>query len=680
MSVVIFVGSIALIAGFALSYLKIGPFADADKANPNAQGEEGKPRMFASFNPREPDQMAIHYWDMPKEVVDASIKAGDVSNILSVDYVGSEACQSCHAEIHDSWSKSYHNSTNLAPNVDSVKGDFSGESSIDYLGGKATFYQENDEYRMKLLRDGLERIYRVTGTVGGRYFQAYSGRLIEGPEPEDHFVRHKDIQLPFNYQIDRGQWVPPTHPGGVAAPAEKDPDPFGADGHVVNFDQQCVICHTTRPLGDWLVADSGKTRVVFHAGRPLGFWLGAYIANVHPEYLPADKPIHLVPDERVEFILKEMDNISIEHGSVSRGVSCEACHLGTRQHANLSTPETNGQPTRYFPSSRFLVIPKPEGTEAEAEEEVWGRSANNLNFMCARCHTDERPRYANGMSISYGASLSDADRGHCYHAAEVGSGPQSQLTCVTCHDPHKSAEREWNQTPEQEDARCVKCHNEFESADAVKAHAHHEVGTAGSHCMDCHMPKMIEGRQGVVRTHMIFSPTDVSMLEANQPNACNLCHLDEPIDWTIDHLKEWYPSKPNDEVAKEVKPGAKVPPKSVESISEEKLASNYPNRKGKAGLGWLNNPHAPTRLVAIEALSKANARWALADLVEALDDKSMSNRMFAQENLEKMLGLSLGKFGYRYYMTPTERREALDRIRAEVVKPSGDSATTPAAE
>src|SRR5438128_2432708 len=113
--------------------------------------------------------------------------------------------------------------------------------------------------------------------------------------------------------------------------------------------------------------------------------------------------------------------------------------------------------------------------------------------------------------------------------------------------------------------------------------------------MNCHMPRINEGLQDVVRTHTIFSPTEPRMIEANQPNACNLCHLKENIDWTLNYLKRWYPTKAG-------------------PYSEAKLTANYPNRKGPVGLGWLKSPHEPTRLVATETLAKANARWALADI------------------------------------------------------------------
>ena len=45
---------------------------------------------------------------------------------------------------------------NALAGSETVKGDFSGPS-ISYLGGKATFQMEGDEYRMRFERDSVVR-------------------------------------------------------------------------------------------------------------------------------------------------------------------------------------------------------------------------------------------------------------------------------------------------------------------------------------------------------------------------------------------------------------------------------------------------------------------------------------------------------------------------------------------
>src|SRR5438132_2996121 len=139
-------------------------------------------------------------------------------------------------------------------------------------------------------------------------------------------------------------------------------------------------------------------------------------------------------------------------------------------------------------------------------------------------------------------------RGSCY----------SKLRCVDCHNPHRAIGRRWSLASDQDDALCLKCHDRLEPAAQRLAHTHHIAGSPGARCMNCHMPRINEGLQDVVRTHMIYSPTRADMIEANHSNACNLCHLQQPIDWTLRYLKEWYGTK----------------------CDEAKIAANYPHRAG----------------------------------------------------------------------------------------------------
>ena len=160
--------------------------------------------------------------------------------------------------------------------------------------------------------------------------------------------------------------------------------------------------------------------------------------------------------------------------------------------------------------------------------------------------------------------------------------------------------------------------------------------------MNCHMPRINEGLQTIVRTHTIFSPTNAAMLEANHPNACNQCHLDKPIDWTLDQLNTWY----------------------GRTYDEQRISKNYPNRNGAVGLGWLTQNHPATRLVAASAVARQAAKWAIPELVNLLDDEYLMNRQFSQLALEKLLGQKLNEeFGYWYYSTKDERRAPIERIR-----------------
>lgn len=163
--------------------------------------------------------------------------------------------------------------------------------------------------------------------------------------------------------------------------------------------------------------------------------------------------------------------------------------------------------------------------------------------------------------------------------------------------------------------------------------------------MNCHMPQINEGMQDVVRTHTIFSPTQADMIHENQPNACNLCHLDKSIEWTVKTLGEWYAAE----------------------FDPEKIQENYPNPDQAVGLGWLTGKHQPTRLVAAEAFARQQAQWGLAELVGMLNDPYLLNRQFAQKAVELLTQRKLdAEVGYWYYQAPSEREPRIAMLRKQL--------------
>jgi hypothetical protein len=100
----------------------------------------------------------------------------------------------------------------------------------------------------------------------------------------------------------------------------------------------------------------------------------------------------------------------------SNGVSCEACHLGGKEHSHSGGKVR----PRFFPASPHL------GVESAGQALDPGRTSANINWACGRCHTGGRPAFAAGMSTWNSVEYSDAMRGSCY----------SKLRCIDCHDPH----------------------------------------------------------------------------------------------------------------------------------------------------------------------------------------------------------------------------------------------------
>jgi predicted CXXCH cytochrome family protein len=413
-------------------------------------------------------------------------------------------------------------------------------------------------------------------------------------------------------------------------PDGKRLDPFVAESYTQEFAmyaESCSVCHTTFPLGDLLTKDvkqmSREVPVRLH-------WSASnYLQEQRPDWLCETE---IGSDEALHQFLSQLKRTDAPTHAVTLGISCEACHLGAREHVN--DPKKLPQ---FFPHSAHLRV------EGQAKDIDFGRTHDNLNWTCGRCHSGSRPQFAGGMSTWNSTEYSDAMRGSCY----------SELRCIDCHNPHQSTGHKWSRTPAEDDALCIRCHQQYETPEAQASHSHHPAGSSGSRCMNCHMPRINEGMQDLVRTHTIFSPTEPRMLHGNQPNACNQCHTDKAIDWTLGYLQQWYDK----------------------TYDPQRLAQAYPEREQPAAVGWLHSDNEAVRLVAADSLVRTESRWALGELLDALDDRFLVNRQFARKGLEKMLGVRLDDYGYRFYMTPEERSEPIASLRAALL-----SASSPAGQ
>ena len=595
-------------------------------------------------NPRRERVGRLTLWfdEYPDDGYEAWQATGPHSNLRKQDYADPQTCRKCHKKNYDAWHEHPHRKMNLLASADTVVGDFSGDASIRYRGGTATFATGEDGFQMTLSRGETTRVYGVDETIGSRFFQYYVGSLVKGPEPEAHPMYQARFVLPFGYWLDEKQWVPVVHVSEeVADDLRGDPFEVAADAQdgkdFYSYNRHCANCHSTFALGDLMLR--AFPRMGRYSPHSIHFSMSGFIADAHPEIWPAGKRSFDLSQDQMTSIMGQVTQWTASEHGVTMGVSCGACHLGVKEHA-----EGRMKKPPFFPNSPHLFV---EYADEEKKKNIgFGRTYRTINSICARCHTGKRPEFGAGMSTWNSVEFTDAFRGACFQEA----------TCVHCHEPHKPIGKTWARTPAQDDAMCIQCHKRFVDDRLLVAHTHHKVGSSGSRCMDCHMPRLNEGLQDIVRTHLIYNPTNADMIESNEPNACNLCHTDKPIDWTVKYLGEWY--------------GAE--------FNEKSIDFSYKPREQPVAVGWLKHHREAVRLVGADCLVRSGAKWALEDLVGALDDDFMLNRQFARRGIEKLVGRSMDSTGYRFYMTRPERKGSLKRIRGEWLKAGPPPATSEA--
>ncbi len=540
------------------------------------------------------------------------------SNILAADYVGPDACGDCHDDQHGTWRTSLHAAMNQLAAPGAVLGDFAG-ARLRYGGGTARFERDGDGFTMTLARDGgRARRWRVTRTIGSRYLQEYVGVLLDGPEPAGDARYTTEVRLPFGWWVRRGGWMPqPFFDSWFDAEYAED-GALGFDPYAPPTEPwatRCAWCHNTYPF---------ELRVTRHDG---GDQLGQGPER-HVGWQPGVAP-------RADAAAIVADNLLPIAELVTVGISCESCHLGGRAHAGAEAPAQVAP--RFAPSSPALWRGPDAPDPRTARDDPAATTA-----ICAQCHSTPAPRYPGGAAVRNSSEALDLGASACAQPArEVPAGGRA-ITCIDCHDPHVAGPGPGAADRPDHLAACTGCHAALAAPDAARAHARHDDVA----CLDCHMPRIVQGISAFVRTHRIAVPVEPALAAIGAPNACNLCHLDRPITWTLDALATGW--------------GVRLAP-------EDDWAVHYGGDLATpVGEAWLTSPVRTYKIAAAAAYARAPdpevRRGAVPRLLAGLDDARAFYRMFMLFALEDARGRRLSPAEYDPLAPPARRAAQLCRL------------------
>lgn len=446
------------------------------------------------------------------------------TSLYDANYVGSETCSECHTVIYSRWQVSPHANMTRRPNPESVVGDFAeGSWFIPAEARRSTFdelsairtYTENGNYYMALRQpDSDEYVsFKIEYVIGYQYRQTYltleSGGVLR--------------RLPLEWSVERQEFFPYWNMQENSLPTMED---LWAQMTSLNsaWNLFCARCHTTHLT--ILDKDASHTYAVTE-------WTDEGIAceachgpgGHHVNYYA-----HNYVNRMVAFVNGRIRNQPTAYianpAKLTAGQDlsvCGRCHgpditMATTEVYRVYEPGYSQEGRINDLSPYFKQMPLEPG-RTNATVEIWA---------------DGMPK---GIAMIFRSFIESA----CYAQAEV--------RCYDCHDPHQNGQPTVEGILEPSavsDAYCLGCHTEL--AQKTAEHTHHEPGTSGSFCYDCHMPRevidLVGGRQDYTRTHWMSSLPDPQHSELyglpNAPNACNECHTDQTAVWAIEQMQGWW--------------------------------------------------------------------------------------------------------------------------------------------
>lgn len=250
------------------------------------------------------------------------------------------------------------------------------------------------------------------------------------------------------------------------------------------------------------------------------------------------------------------------------GPTCDGCHsvgydIHTKQVVewNVGCERCHGPGSEHVTNPLCANILNPSHLDYVA-----------ANDTCIQCHSQGRPRtipiegqyydwpvgYNVGLRLQDYWTLEEHTLGETTftHYAE-GTGHKNRMqgndfvqsvmyrhgvTCFSCHDVHGTENP--SQLKKRADEICLDCHKPMSingpREASLEAHTHHKLGSSGSQCVACHMPK-IETTIADVKVHAhTFKFITPEMTDKYKiPNPCTVCHADKNTAWAREAMRQW---------------------------------------------------------------------------------------------------------------------------------------------
>ena len=424
------------------------------------------------------------------------------TKISFADFIGSDQCQVCHADIYEQWKGSSHALAGGPATANNIIAPFNGQPIV--LDDVVVYPEQvGSAYRFRMVTPtgDIKQTIDVEFVVGKG--------LMYGGGTQTFFGKYEDGTyrfLPFDYSKHEDSWFVQLKSDEKWVKIRKDiklDDLYNWPPHrtlgEINDISNCQQCH-----GSQIIA----------------------------------KKVNDVYD--VKF--------------TSLSINCESCHGPAKEHATIMSGIVNN------------VLNNDQGIGIQTAVGLSTDESLNMCFQCHAVKTpirddylpgenlqefyslklpllgNENPFGLNGRIKTFGYSLN-----HLYSDCYLNGA----MDCTSCHNPHSNSYQDIAGNAligRFDDNQCLSCH--MAKSNDITAHTYHKPESEGSSCVACHMP----ARQHLaIGTEIQYKRTDHTVaiprpsFDAAQglESACKQCHADiseEDLQLTIN---DWYgPIKP----------------------------------------------------------------------------------------------------------------------------------------
>ena len=535
-------------------------------------------------------------------------------------FVGSQACRDCHKQEYDKWKGSHHERAMDVATDQTVLGDF-GDAVFEHLGVTSRFFRRDGKFFVRTTGPGGEMgDFEITHTFGWYPLQQYlipfpGGRLQCLPLAWD--VRNKRwYHLYPDQRIDPRDWLYWTN-------------------NAQNWNAMCAECHST---------------------------------DLRKNYEPAT------------------DTYQTAWSEIS--VGCEACHGPGSDHVSWAELPEMGRPETA--NAALTVRTSQLGARQQIE-------------LCAPCHSrrislgDNIHRHADFLDYAIPQLLTEglyfADGQILDEVYVYGSFMQSkmydrQVRCSDCHDVHAI------KRIKKGNDLCLQCHKA--ALYDTKAHHFHktpgeagepikstsgdilfEVGS-GAQCEQCHMPGRNYMGIDYRPDHSFRIPQPELTRTIGTPNACNRCHVDKTVAWSLQAMEKWYGGRQRPHYGAILARGRAVDPAALQELKDLakdrlypdivratalRLLANYPGAEAADTFtGALADEAALLRHTAVRNLPETDPNRRLRVLGPMLYDAVKAVRMEAAAGLAGIPETSMAPdLRPKYQAALNEYRQAMER-------------------